>query len=1199
MMSFFVNLHNHSEYSQLDGLGHGDQYAAEAKRLGQQAVGLSDHGNVDGLIKFQKACAKHDVIPVLGCELYVCQDIKVKDNQRYHLVTFVRSREGLTNLLQMLSIANLEGFYKRPRIDPDTLLRHTEGLVFTTACVGSFINMPGGEKLLRLLKNMAPTFLEIMPHNHPLQLDINRKKQELSEQYNIPLIATNDCHYPFRSGVKTQEVLLAIQRKAKWNDPNRWKFDFTGLHLRSAAEMEMAFERQGQFDKKTYLDAMARTMEVVDLCNGYTIEKLPVDLPKVYGYEDRDETELLWEIIADGWSRRPVGDYGTYESRVNEEFNLIVEMGFQRYFLIVWELINWCKKKGIMTGPGRGSSGGSLVCYLLGITDVDPIKYGLIFARFISPERRDLPDIDMDFEDHRREEVKQHLRDCYGEHNVTGLSTFTSMKGRGALRNVARVFEVPLKEVDLAAKAIVTISDGDPRANHSIEDSLKTEELKQFQNKYPDVVRYGMELEGQVSGSGQHAAASCLSHDDLRDGLRCNLVQRSGVLVANWEKSDAEYMGLMKLDILGLAALSILNGARKMILDNLGSEFDIQFDQIPLNDQKIFREISLGNTAGAFQINSHGLTGLCKDMKVKEFNDIVLATSLFRPGPLGSGMVDEFLKRRRKEVKVSHLHPKLAPYTKESLGIVIYQEQVMWVMYELAGLPWGVCEKVRKVMGKSKGEAAFQEFKDQFVNGCVSQKTISKNEASHVWDMLSSHASYSFNKAHATEYSLITYWMMYLKCYYPKEFLCACLTYGGKDETKNYVDEARRLGLQIELPKQGLSKARQWYAPPGENVIYAPLMAIKGIGDSQAERILSGRISNKPVQAKPSTSRQRVKEQKQKAIPRGFFDKKIINPTPEPPQVTVQKSQKSAITDLLTKAGYYREQDLTYEELKQASPYYDFNVLTGQERFSRLNLTGYSDRDILACRLDNYQGNLIEINRFVLPKIECQSCELINECSRPVQPSFGRYNIMLAGEAPGKNEDLEGIGFVGSAGNDVLWPELKKYGFSPFMFHVSNVVKCYPSKTKTPSKKHIQICSKHIEQEIENLQPIIILSFGNTGVKMFRGEAGGITELCGTTEWSDQYQCWICWCIHPASVLYQGSNKQTFASGIENFARKLIMIGGDVWSRDEWEPNPMTCPYGGHFASNNNMYSECQECQIWQQCARSKAKTDWIKLLTL
>jgi len=1191
-MSYFVHLHNHDQYSQLDGLGTANQYVAEACRLNQSHLACTNHGNVDGLIKFQKACAKQNITPILGCELYVCQDIKVKDNQRYHLITLVRSREGMTNLFKMLSIANLEGFHKRPRIDPDILLRHTEGLVFMTACVGSFINMSGGEVLLQQLHQCSPTYLEIMPHNYPIQLETNLKKLELSKKYNIPLVTSNDCHYPFRSGVKTQEVLLAIQRKAKWNDPNRWRFEFTGLYLRSAAEMEMAFEKQGCFDKKTYLDAMARTMEVAELCNGYTIEKLPVNLPKVYGYEDQDETELLWSIIVDGWSKRPVGDYGVYESRVNEEFNLIVQMDFQRYFLIVWELINWCKKNGIMVGPGRGSAGGSLICYLMGITDVDPIKYRLIFARFISPERRDLPDIDCDFEDHRREEVKQHLRDCYGEHNVTGLSTFTSMKGRGALRDVARVFETPLKEVDLAAKTIVSIADGDPRINHSIEDSLKLEELKQFQKKYPDVIRYSMELEGQIRGSGQHAAATVLSSDDLRQGLRCNLVQRSGILVANWDKGDAEYMGLMKLDVLGLAALSILNGARKMIVENLGAEFDIQFDQIPLNDQKVFREISAGNTTGAFQINSHGLTQLCKDMQVKEFNDIVLATALFRPGPLGGGVVEDFLKRRRGQSKVTYIHPKLKKYTKDTLGIVIYQEQVMWAMYELAGLPWGDCDKVRKVMGKSKGEEAMDKFKKQFVDGCLWTGNLNSKDAAHIWDMLASFGKYGFNLAHSVEYSMITYWMMYLKCYYPKEFLSACLTYGGKDDAKNYVDEARRLGLQIELPKQGLSKSKDWYAPPNQNVIYAPLMAIKGIGDSQAERILKGNI-NKAVQTKPS-SRGKVKQQKEKIIPRGFFDKKIINPISEPSQITIQKTQRSAITETLTKAGYYREQDLTYEELKQAIPFFDFNVLTGQERFSRLNLTDYSDRDILACHLDNYQGNLIEINRYILPKIECQSCELINECTKPVQPSFGRYNIMILGEAPGKTENQEGIGFVGSAGEDVLWPALKKYGLSPFMFHISNICKCYPSKTKTPSKKHIQICSQHIDIEIENLKPIIILAFGNTGVRFFRDESSGISGLNGTTEWSDKYQCWICWCIHPASVLYQQSNKQVFADGIENFARKLAMIGGQVWAGDEWQPDPMTCPYGGIFASNNNMYAECQECQIWQQCAMSKAKSDWM-----
>lgn len=1194
----FAHLHVHGQYSQLDGVGTSEDYAKEAVRLGQSYLSLTDHGNIDGILKHQKACAKHGIAPVLGCELYLCQDMKARDDRRYHLIALVRSREGLTNLMRMLSAANLEGFYKRPRIDPALLLRHTGGLVFLTACIGSFVNMPGGEQLLLNLNDLAPTYLEIMPHGHPLQKEHNLKCLSLSRKHNIPLVATNDCHYPQRGMGETQDVLLAMKRQAKWADKDRWSMrDWPDLHLRSDEEMAQAFTSQGILDQQVWIDAMYRTMEVAGLCNGYTVARVPVELPKVHGHADRDETDLMWEIIDKGWGKRlanrPGGyvwDVPTYQDRVNEEFDLICQLGFQRYFLIVWELINWCRSRGIMTGPGRGSVGGSLVAYLMGITDVDPIKYGLIFARFISPERNDLPDIDIDFEDARRDEVRQHLRDCYGEHNVAGLSTFLTMKGKAALRNVARVFDVPLKEVDLAAKSIVTVPDGHDRAGHTIEDGLRdSPELAGFQRKWPDVVRHALNLEGQVFGSGQHAAATCLALGDLRDGRHCNLVRRKDVLVANWEMTDAEHMGLMKLDVLGLSALSILNGARRMIKEGHGE--DIEFDRLPLDDPEVYRQIALGNAAGAFQIGSTLNIRYCQELEVREFNDIVLINALTRPGPLGAGMTDQFIRRRRGQEQIAYIHPRMEPYTRETLGLVVFQEQVMWAMFELAGLSWGECDKVRKVMGKSKGEAAFEKFKQRFVDGCTEQHTVTTNEAEHIWDNLASFGRYGFNKAHSVEYSLIGYWMMWLKCNHPQEFFAACLTWGGQDEQRNYVDEARRLGIGIKLPKEKVSLADRWL--PRDGALWAPLTAIKGVGASQAAKILAGKINDKPT-----TSQAKKKVQAQPMF-RGFFDKEIE----PPPQVVQAKANpgENSMARLLRRAGYHREKDLTWEELREAAGCYDFNILTGRERSQRLEGLGdLPEQDILACNLDG-RINLIEIGRYILPRDlqDCRGCELINECTRPVQPSFGRYRLMIIGEAPGPKENELGLGFVGPAGNDILWPELWKYGLGPTMFHVTNVAKCWPSRTRTPGKKHIAACSRWLDMEFEGLRPVMALAFGGTGVKALRDGEGKITELNGQTEWSDRYQCWISWCLHPASVLHNPGNRSEFQRGVENFARRLKAVGGDSWYKMRVAAEfiqEMPCPYGGDFGSANGGYAECSGCAVWEQCAAVKSRTDWLAL---
>ncbi len=1599
----FVHLHCHDQFSLLDGFGTADAYVKRAIEIGQSAIALTNHGNVDGLIKFQKSCLKADIEPILGCELYIVPDLKKKEGKerRFHMTVLIQNEAGFQNLLRMLSIANLEGHHYRPRMDPVTVLAHREGLVFMSACLQTFINMDGGLDLLLELKKTNPVALEVMPHNIQGQAELNIAKHRIAYQYQIPLVATNDCfvkdtkittidgiksiqdvkigdfvlthegrykkvlfsnkrelqpneklykikgsvgseigrvtsnhpyytckysydkkipydfdwksvsdltpndylvipkiykdcifadsdfcridlltikkyqlvnrntyfkhgieyirtvqsdrfgidiprylkidddfleilgwmiaqgsldnqqhiglsfhkskkwkankaklffenfglkvsykekdnyivigcgssvlselfislvgkgatnkhlpyidgtfikkwsekqlskiikayssedghcskkynsfmvcasvskqlthefglllnsigiassiqitnhkesnwnllysitldggrlhkflnwteeeseyngkyksklietgnyylvkfqkreeieyidyvynieveednsyvadgfivhncHYPLAHQHQTQEMLLAIQRKAKWSDPDRWRFGFTGLHLRSAEEMALAFREQGAMDEATVAYAMGQTMAFAELCRGFRIESRPVNLPKAHGYEDRDETELMWEIVTNGWKERLnfedcyIGDdkITIYQQRVEEEMSLICKQGFQRYFLIVWELINWCHSKGIMTGPGRGSVGGSLVAYLMNITDVDPIKYGLIFARFISPERNDFPDIDMDFPKDRREEVRRHLDECYGKYNTGSITTFLTMKGSMALRDVARVFDIT-GEVDKPAKFIIDKPDGDPRAGHTIEDSLKagrplkpnnpgwtpgtgrdSSPLWDFKCKYPEAVALAIELEGQARGYGKHAAGVCISADDLRDGKRCYLAIREGVPTANWDKGDAEYMGLMKLDVLGLSTLSVLNYARELLKDQ---GIEIEFDKIPLDDQKVFTEMSQGHSVGIFQMGTHLLIKLAKEMGVREFNDIVLLNALSRPGPLGSGMTDDFIARKRGQRPVTHIHPRLEPYTRETCGIVIYQEQVMWAMYELAGLSWGVCDKVRKVMGKSKGSEAFEKFKQQFVDGCSRQQTLAPNEAAHVWDTFASFGAYGFNKAHAVEYSLIGYWTAWLKFNHTKEFMAALLTHGGEKDKPGYINEARRLGLAIALPRLGKSDAVLW-KPGRGNVLLAPFTEIKGVGEAQAHKIVNG--SDKP-KAKAAA------KGKAKKVHQGFFDQAVMNPEPKP---VIQPRQGSAIDEILHKVGA-DGRAMTDAELKEAQQYFSFNIKDKANRFSGLmaldpRLKAVSELDLLAC---NINSSLIRIGKFLYKTDGCSDCELRQQAKAPVNPSIGRYNVMVVGEAPGADEDQQGIGFIGKAGTGVLWPELKKHGLSALMFHVSNVCKCWPGKQiKTPGKRHIQACSKHLETEITGLKPVVILAFGNTCNQFFRGESSGISELNGRTEWSDRFQCWICWCLHPAAVLHSGGNRGDFERGIANFAQVLTRLGGRNQGTGQ-VPQTGTCPWNGRFGVDNGNYLECEQCRAWGQCAVAASYGDWIK----
>jgi DNA polymerase-3 subunit alpha len=836
----FCHLHVHNEYSVLDGAGTSKEYAALAKQFGQTHLGLTNHSNIDGAIEHQKQCLEAGIIPIIGAEMYLVSNLsdKNKGEKRYHITLLVENQEGWRNLLQLLTIANIEGFYKRPRIDHKALMKHLDGLIVLSACSSSFINHPDNESMLEDYINHLGkdrVFLEVMPHNITEQIETNKLAVLLSKKYGVQLVATNDSHYLTAESTKHQEVLLAIQTKKKWKDADRWRFNCDGLFLRTEEQMIEAFEKQGCLSEREIKRAIRRTVTVAKLCENFRIEKQEVFLPSIKKFEsEEDELNLLNNQIERGIRRRLKGlsetELKIYRERVELEMKLIISKKFVRYFLIVWDLIKYCYKNDIMTGPGRGSVGGSLVAYLLYITDCDPIKWGTEFFRFVSEERSDLPDIDMDFEDIKRPEIRKYLSEKYGEYNVAGLSNFLTMKGKGVFRDVSRVFNIPLVEVNTAAKAMVVAEEG-----KEIEESFKTvHECRRFQNKFPEVVKICKSIEGQIRGYGQHAAGVCISEKDLREGHNCNLVMRSNSVVANWDMRNAEYCGLMKLDILGLSALTILNECRRMVKINHG--VDIDFREITFDDPKVFKEISDGNTVGAFQISTPGLTNYCKELGVENFQMIYAATALWRPGPLQSGMTELYIKRKKGKLKIEKIHPIFDKITEETFGVIVYQEQVMKVVNQLAGIPMATCNKIRKIIGKSEGHEAFDKYREEFIQGCQNQKTVNVQKAKQVWNAMSKFGGYGFNVAHAVEYSMITYWDMWAKTYYPNEFLAACLTLGDKDKNVEYITESKRLGLTINLPKVGISHATKWNCDNKKN-LFAPFISIKGVGETVADKI--------------------------------------------------------------------------------------------------------------------------------------------------------------------------------------------------------------------------------------------------------------------------------------------------------------------------------------------------------------------------
>ena len=785
------------------------------------------------------------------------------------------------------------------------------------------------------------------------------------------------------------------------------------------------------------------------------------------------------------------------------------------------------------------------------------------------------------------------------------------MKGRGALRDVARVFGVPLADVNKASATIVTVLDGDEGSGHTIEDAFNTfEDGIAFKKKYPQVADIAINLEGNIRNKGQHAAAIVIADEDLRDGTRCAFsLGKDKELLTNWDKEDLEYMGLMKLDVLGLKMLSVFNDTRKRVKKNHG--MDICFEEISLNGRREFREFSKGNNVGCFQVGSPGLRKFCQRIKIDSFMELVHTTALFRPGTLRSGSADSYVRRKHGEENLPTQHPLIDEITKDTYGIILYQEQVMQLVHKVAGLDWKTAEKVRKIVAKSKGEEAFKEYEEKFVDGCIKNKTLSEEKASRLWDEIKTFGGYGFNLSHAVEYSVITYWCMYLKTHYPAEYICALLTYGtDKEEDRNeYIEEAFRLGLQIRPPKVGISEAYSWTEKNG--ILYVPFIDIKGVGEKTAEKFT--KLTEKKIKG--------FYEKEEKGPVTGRF-MKILEDINAFKDVPLEDEEADRILPMLSVAlvrnrmnKYKKLLNLfknlpNYREIKdidQKNPdktyYLYFGEVTeikfgyrdnddgrsGSAYGTLKDNTGYTkigfsdslwkrkkseiehcDGKIMLCLgnspkkagnilcsdawfveeimsgdLSGLDVRLVESKRFKNSELlDCRGCELREECTAPVLPSTGRNNIMVIGEAPGRDENRTGQGFVGDSGN-TLWKALDYHGYVRRDFHVTNVAKCWPSTTKTPSKVHIKKCRKWLHEEILNIKPKLALAFGNTNVKYFKGEDSGITQLSGTTEWNEEYGMWICWSIHPASVLYDPNNKRLFEDAIENFVEKLKIFGLD------------------------------------------------------
>lgn len=837
----FVHLHLHSQYSILDGAIRFEELFPALERMGMKAVALTDHGNMFGAIEFYVSAKEHGIKPIIGCEVYVAPKSRFeKGGEPYHLVLLALNNQGYRNLCHLVSLAYLEGFYQKPRIDHELLETYQEGLVVLTSCLQGEIPQLLLKGDYERAKQKAAYFKEVFGDRFYLELQYNgldeqKKVNEgllkLSKELNVKVVATNDCHYLNREDAFLHDVLLCIQTGKVLSDPRRLRFPTDQFYLRSTEEMEAIF--------KEVPEALSNTLDLAERVD-LELELGRYQMPSFEAPEGKGLEDYLKELAEEGLRRRlkkaKVQNEGAYWDRLRKELEVITSMGFSGYFLIVQDFVNYAKQKGIPVGPGRGSAAGSLVAYALGITDIDPLEHGLLFERFLNPERISLPDIDVDFCYERRDEVIEYVKAKYGHDKVAHIITFGKMQARAVVRDVGRVLGLPYKEVDLIAKLIP----GGP--NTTLEEALALEpRLKELANKdetLRKLLGIALRLEGMVRHASTHAAGIVIANRPLMDYLPL-YKGKEEVITTQYAMKDVERIGLVKFDLLGLKTLTMMEEVVRLVEERHRIKLDLK--ALPLNDPETYKLLSEGDTTGVFQLESQGMRELLRKIKPSRFSDLIALLALYRPGPLGSGMVDEYVKRRHQKEAVKYLHPALEDILAETYGVLVYQEQVMMAASILADFTLGEADILRKAMSKKDPEE-MARLRDRFIGGAL-KKGIPEEKASEIFELMAKFAEYGFNKSHSAAYALIAYQTAYLKAHFPHEFMAALLTseMNDSDKVMRYVMECKEKGIEVLPPDVNKS---QWEFTVEEGdppKIRFGLGAVKNVGEAAVRTILEVR----------------------------------------------------------------------------------------------------------------------------------------------------------------------------------------------------------------------------------------------------------------------------------------------------------------------------------------------------------------------
>ncbi|MHB2153041.1 DNA polymerase III subunit alpha [Calditrichota bacterium GD2] len=844
----FVHLHNHTHYSLLDGAAKIKEMVKRAAELKMEALAITDHGNLFGVLEFYSEAKAAGIKPIIGMEAYIAPREHTLRKQvsgestSYHLVLLAKNQTGFKNLLKLSSIAFLEGMYYKPRIDKKLLRQYSEGLIATSACMKGEIayklRQGEREKAIKLVEEYQDIFgedfyLEIQNHYIPEEAAVYPKVYELAREMGVPVIATNDNHYLRKGDHEAHDILLCLQTGKDRDDPNRMRYGTEELYLKSADEMFKVFK-----DTPEVLERTLEINEKIDLEIEFDRRLLPrFPIPKSEGNIDADE--YLRRLTYRGAEKLYARIDEKVRERIEFELGVIKQMGYAGYFLIVQDFINAARQRDIPVGLGRGSAAGSIVAYCLGITQIDPLRYDLLFERFLNPERVSMPDIDVDFCMERRDEVIEYVRDKYGRKNVAQIITFGTMASRNVIRDVSRVLKIPISQADTIAKLVPTGAKPMPLEKAFAEVPELKELSESDDEKIQQLIKYSKTLEGIARHTSVHAAGIIITPDEITNYAPLYKTP-DGEITTQWTMGWSEKIGLLKMDFLGLRNLTVIQKTEKMVSKRLGKPFKVS--EAPLDDPLTFKLFSEGRTVGVFQFESSGMQEYLRKLQPTRIEDLIAMNALYRPGPMS--MIEDFIQRKKNPTLIKYAHPKLEPILKETYGIIVYQEQVMRITSELAGFSLAQADIMRRAMAKKKAEE-MKKQKKLFIEGCIKNK-ISEKVATEIADMIEKFASYGFNKSHAAAYAVIAYQTAYLKAHFPAEYMAANLSseIGNSDRVKILMEECRNLGIRIKAPDINYSEAH--FVALSQNEIAFGLGAIKNVGSAAIASIVEARKKHGP-----------------------------------------------------------------------------------------------------------------------------------------------------------------------------------------------------------------------------------------------------------------------------------------------------------------------------------------------------------------